>query len=101
MLDGLFTSITERTKLNLLLLFFIMNSYTHSLQYLHSYLDYLQKKLVHILTLFVIFRVQYDEFRHFIQRLTLLDYLQCGTYILTIQYDHLRYYMITHVAYND
>ena len=36
-----------------------MHGYTHSLEYVHSYLDYLQK-LIHILTLFIIFLVQYD-----------------------------------------
>ena len=73
-------------------IFFIMHGYTHSLQYLHSYLDNLQKTSTYT---HIICNISCSVW--WIPSLTLykgfhyLDYLQCGTYILTIQYDHLRY----------
>ena len=76
-----------------LFLFFVMHGYTHSLlQYLHSYLDYLQKTGTYTR---IICNISCSVW--WIPSLTLykglhyLDYLQCGTYILTVQYDHLRY----------
>ena len=62
------------------------------------------KKLVHILTLFVIFRVQYDEFRHLLYTkayttcITHVDYLQYNT--ITYDTNNTNAYTITRVAYN-
>ena len=48
------------TMIMMMIIYLIcMHGYTHSLEYVHSYLDYLQK-LIHILTLLIIFLVQYD-----------------------------------------
>ena len=72
--------------------FFITHGYTHSLQYLHSYLDYLQKTstYTHIICN-ISCSVWWIPSLTVYKGLHYLDYLQCGTYILTIQYDHLRY----------
>ena len=66
------------------------------------------KKLVHILTLFVIFRVQYAEFHHLLYTkayTTWITYNVVRTYLQynTITYDtnNTNAYMIPHVAYND
>ena len=80
---------------------------THSLEYLHSYLDYFQK-LVHILTLFIIVRVQYDEFCHLLYTKAYTTWISYNVVFTYLQYNMITYdtnttnaYMITHVAYND
>ena len=84
-----------------------MHGHTHSLQYLHSYLDYLQK-LARILTLFIIFCVQYDEFHHLLYTKAYTTWITYNVVFTYLQYNTITYdtnntnaYMITHVAYVD
>ena len=89
------------------LIFYYAWLVTHSLQYLQSYLDYLQKtsKYAHIICN-ISCSVWWIPSLNLYKGLHYLDYLQCGTTYL--QYNRIIYdtnnrnsYMITHVVYND